>query len=339
MSTRLWFLPIAFVAAALWLPGTGRAATIRDEAGLFSDRAVNQARSELERIERETKIQATVETIPSLEGDNIRDVLDRHAKEAQASGLYVLIAKKETKIEVEASRHIRAVMPAARIDAIKEAFLGGFKQKDFDAGLLQGVKAIGQEAELTRADTPVVARARPGGAVARRPFAGPDRVNPAPRGGGGFGLGSLLGIGLLVVGGLFLFRLIGSLLGGGMNRGYGGPGGPMGRPGYGAGGGGGGFMSSLFGGIGGAMAGNWLYDQFSGRHHGGGYAENASYDPGASNDPGAAGADAGPDDWGGGGSVGDWGGGDASGGDAGGGDWGGGGGGDSGGGGGSGGDW
>jgi len=79
-------------------------------------------------------------------------------------------------------------------------------------------------------------------------------------------------------------------------------------------------MSSLFGGIGGAMAGNWLYDQFSGRHQSG-YTDSSSY----GSEPGIS--DAGSDatnvsgDWGGGGDAGgggDWGGG-------GGGDWGGGG--------------
>jgi uncharacterized protein len=88
-------------------------------------------------------------------------------------------------------------------------------------------------------------------------------------------------------------------------------------------------MSSLFGGLGGAMAGNWLYDQF-GRHHS---ADPTSYAPGAEPAPPA---DAGPDWQDAGDGGGDWGGGDAGGG--GGGDWGGGGGGDWGGGGG-GGDW
>ena len=96
-------------------------------------------------------------------------------------------------------------------------------------------------------------------------------------------------------------------------------------PGYG--GRGGGFLSSLFGGIGGAMAGNWLYDQFSGRHHGGDYADNTSHGADVGNQ--GTGSDAGGSDWSGGGAVGDWGG-DAGGGgdwggggDGGGGDWGG----------------
>jgi hypothetical protein len=94
----------------------------------------------------------------------------------------------------------------------------------------------------------------------------------------------------------------------------------------------------MLGGLGGALAGNWLYDQFSGRH--GGYsgadaAHSSDYGSaypdqggdaivGADDDPSggaswddAGTADTGGGDWGGGG--GDWGGG--------GGDWGGGGGG------------
>jgi uncharacterized protein len=123
---------------------------------------------------------------------------------------------------------------------------------------------------------------------------------------------------------------------GGMQRpGMGGPG--YGAPGYGApgyGGGGGGFMSGLLGGLGGAVAGNWLYDQFSGGRHNATH-EAGGYQPdgyssgipdqgndeiiGANDDAGGGAswddspADAGGGDWGGGG--GDWGGGGDAGGD------------------------
>jgi hypothetical protein len=167
----------------------------------------------------------------------------------------------------------------------------------------------------------------------------------------------LIGLGILAV--LVLLRVLGGLFGRSAGTGYpnqmGGYGGPRpgmgpGGPGYyggpGYGGRGGGFFSGLLGGLGGALAGNWLYDQMSGRHGGmtsagagypvdessatapdqGGDAiigaddhggQGGSWDDGAGGDWG--GGDAGGD-WGGGG--GDWGGGD------GGGDWGGGGGGD-----------
>ena len=95
------------------------------------------------------------------------------------------------------------------------------------------------------------------GRPVRRPV-GPLRGRPVVRpAANGFGLGSLLGIGLLIVAVLVGIRLIGSLFGGGRGA-YGpGPGGPGmgpgygGGPGYGAGyggRGGGGFFSSILGG-------------------------------------------------------------------------------------------
>jgi uncharacterized protein len=127
-------------------------------------------------------------------------------------------------------------------------------------------------------------------------------------------------------------RVLGSLFrrGGNQMAGQGGMQ-PQGGPGFGGGygGHGGGFMSSLFGGIGGAMAGNWLYDQFSGRHHGPGnmYPDQTNYDQGGSpaDDPSTGSWGGGGGDWDGGGGGGDWGGGGGDwgggGGDGGGGDW------------------
>ena len=88
--------------------------------------------------------------------------------------------------------------------------------------------------------------------------------------------GTFLMIILGIFGVLLVLRLIGGLFnrsaGQGIPAGMGMPrqgmgGGPgYGGPGYG--GGGGGFFSSVLGGLGGALAGNWLYDQFSGGRHG-----------------------------------------------------------------------
>ena len=157
-----------------------------------------------------------------------------------------------------------------------------------------------------------------------------------------------MGTFLLILAGIFgvllVLRLIGGLFGRqragypgqmggmGMNRpGMGLPGpGYYGGPGYG--GRGGGFFSGLLGGLGGALAGNWLYDQMSGRHS---HMTSADAYPPDSPLSGAPdqGDDAiiGADDHGGRGETwddpgGDWGGGDAGGGDwgGGGGDWGGG---------------
>jgi hypothetical protein len=314
--TRLRWL-LALPALLVATTGPSVAADIRDKANLFSSEAIKKAEADLDRIEKAYTIPVTIETIESLDGELIRDVTTRHAEEAKAKGLYLLISKKDAKIYVEASKDYRKALTRERLQTIDDAFIRQFKNKDYDAGLSRGVSQI----EST------VAEARP---VAKTKRAGQPPIVGQPSSGGMMSLFLTIGLGLLAL--FIVIRILGALFGGG-NRGYaggqrmGGPGmgGPgMGGPGYGpgyGGGGGGGFMSSMFGGIGGALAGNWLYDQFSGRHHDT-TAGASSYDSGA----GAAPADTGPE-WGAGGAEGSWGGGDAgaAGGDTGvGGDWGGG---------------
>jgi uncharacterized membrane protein YgcG len=335
MRIRHRLLAIPLLLAASAAPALG---DVRDKAGLFSPEAIAKANAELARIERETKIPVTIETVPSLHGVPIDQALAEYAKGDGVRGLFVLIPKAEGKVKAESSREYRHHFSRPQYDAIEEAFVPGFRKRDFDAGLTQGVAHIASV-------LPAIARSAPAQAgVARQPARGPIPAQGPVRGPvqARSGISMLIGIVLLVLGVLIVFRLLGALFGarrGGYGPGYG-PGQMRGGPGYGApgyggggpgygGGGGGGFMSSLFGGLGGAMAGNWLYDQF-GRHHS---PDQAGYVPGA--DP-AAPADAGPDWQGSEGGGADWGGGDAGGG--GGADWGGGGGGDWGGGGG-GGDW
>ena len=259
-----------------------------------------------------------METVESLGGATVGDRAREHADRSGAEGIYVLIARDEAKIDVIVSKPFRNAIDPTRLRAIEGAFVAGLKNRDFDGALLGGVKSIDSEVSTARAELGGLRQGVPAGRVGRN-----GRVVNR---GGSFGISSLLGIGLLVFGVLFVVRLLGSLFrGGGMQGAYG-PG-RTGAGGYspGYGGGGGGFMSSMFGGIGGALAGNWLYDQFSGRHHGGNTTDSSTYgdqtdaanagsdwDNGADAggaDWGGAGGDAGGGDWGGGGGGGDWGGG------------------------------
>lgn len=355
---RLLALPLLVAASAA--PALG---DVRDRAGLFSPEAVKKADAELARIERETSLPVTIETIPSLNGRGIDEALAERGRQEDVRGLFVLISKQPHKIEAGASPGADHFFNRPLYQAIRGSFLPDFERNDYDAGLAAGVAKIEGTLRALKAEhgplTPAAARAvaRPparaqGPAPAPAPAPGPRMPAQARS-----GLPILIGIVLLVLGVLFVFRLLGALFGagrGGYGPGYGpgpmrGPG--YGGPGYGGGGGGGGFMSSLFGGLGGAMAGNWLYDQFGRRHDQPGYVPPAGQDPAAPPDAGAGwgtagdegatwggGGDAGGGgggDWGGGGGGGDWGGGGGGGGDwgggGGGGDWGGGGGGDGGG--------
>lgn len=333
LKKHLLLVPTFLLAAS----AVATSAEVVDNAGLFDQATVKEAEAKLARTERSTRIPIRIETIESLRGEPIDTVSIRLARRWAQPGVFVLIDKKEHKLEVN---DFQSFLGKSGRSEIKGAFVNSFRNGDFNGGLLQGTDMIGD----------VLATATPPAVAPRRGAAHPQFGGRAPQVPGGqprrsgfpWWVGALLIVAVLWIG----IRILGSLFGGNrmggpMNQagggypgggpGYGAPGPGYGGPGYGRGGG---FMSSLFGGIGGAMAGNWLYDQFSGRHHGGGsmYPDQTSYDPGVNpaDDP-ATGA------WGGAGESADWGGGgDAGGGDwgGGGGDWGGGGGGD-----GGGGDW
>lgn len=326
MKTR-WLLAIPLVLATTVAPA--RAASIRDNAGMFDPRAVQEAKAELTQVESKYGLPVTIETIPSLDGRGIDAVLEEHARALGADGIYVLISKEDKKIEAMRSGAFAAAFPTARLETIRQAIRAQFNKRDFSGGLLAAVQAIRSEAAAAQAEHGSLRQGR----QPRRnaiPSAVPARGRPGA-GRGTFGIGTLLAIGLIIIAVLIGIRLLGALFGAG--RGAYGPG-RMGGPGYGGPGygGGGGFLSGLFGGLGGAIAGNWLYDQFSGRHNHGGYTENTSYgspdaDTGTAPDNADWGGGSGGTSWddAGGGGGGDWGGG------GGGGDWGGGGGGDGGG--------
>src|SRR5262249_24942568 len=143
---------------------------------------------------------------------------------------FTLISKKETKIEVLVSRKYSHAFPRERRLAIRNAFIDGFKKGDFNGGLKEGVAKIADEVQAVRAEG--------GGRIATAPSTAPERHFPAGRGrrAGGFGLGSLLGIGLLIHAVLIGIRLLGSLFGAGQSA-MGGGGPMMGRGpgGYGPG--------------------------------------------------------------------------------------------------------
>ena len=311
-----------FLAVPLLLmltPAFSRGAEIRDGAGLFSADAILQAQTTLERAEKASGRTVLIETVLSLGGRDPDKVVRENATARRVS-LYVLIAKQEGAFRFrEPSKFIGESQELV----IKSAFLGSLKSRDFDSALTKGSTAIASAFS-----------AKP---VANRGNAGiGGRQNPAPpangRGAGGMGgWGFLLTIGIVIIAVMFGLRILGSMFGGGRGMGAQGMRPGMGGPGYGGGGGGGGFMSSLMGGIGGAMAGNWLYDQFRGRDQGGSSGGGGDFggdaggaDSGGYTGGGDFGGDAGGGgggDWGGGGGDFGGGGGDFGGGGGGGGDW------------------
>jgi uncharacterized protein len=284
-------VPLAALAAA-----TAPASEVRDRAGMFSRDAVQQAKAALDRAEAQSGVPTIIETVGSLGGRDIREVLAEHARGSGIRGLYVLVSKQDKKFRM---KEFRPLLGEDRLEAISAAFVDGMKLGDPDAALRGATKQITQGLSGVRVR-------RDG----RAPAAGAPAA-PNARRGGGSGVGALLLIGAVIVGVLLLTRIFAN-----RGAGYGAPGQPggsMGRPGFGPGGygpgygapgygGRGGFWQGMLGGLGGAFAGNWLYDQFSGRHH------HPNQDYGA-NYPGIDPANQAGGEWTGGEVGGDWGGG------------------------------
>jgi hypothetical protein len=347
MANFRWLLAIPVVLGAMLAAEPGQAAAIRDKAGMFSADVVSKADSQLERLERSTGIPVVIETVSAIPGleegasaEARNKAIDALAKERDREihdeGLYVLISKRDHVISHVLERErLAGVVGSDKRLAIRDAFKPGFKEKKYDEGLMAAVATI--ERSLAGVSVKAAVPVHRGLAGPGAPAGRHDQ--PATS-----GWGTFLMIGLAIFGVLLVLRLLGGLFNRSSGAGYpgqmggmqrpgmmGGPG--YGQPGYGGGGGGGGFMSGLLGGLGGAVAGNWLYDQFSGGRHAGPteaggyqpdpYASGAADQGGdeiiGGNDDSGGGtwddspADAGGGDWGGGG--GDWGGGD------GGGDW------------------
>ncbi|WP_165247478.1 TPM domain-containing protein [Paludisphaera soli] len=352
--TLRWSMPL-LAAAALALAGpAAHAAEVRDRAGMFSPQAVKKVQEELTRIEKQTRVPITIETIESIPGlgsesptKAITKLAVERDREVGAEGIYILLSKKDRVLSnVLVRQKYAGALPEPARMKIREAFIGPFKNGDYDGGLAAAAAAI----DSALPDRPVMVGTAPGarGLVPRGEAPGRVQVERREQRPGQFGFGSLLMIGLGILAVLFVVRLIGGAFNGGRNAGYPqgmpgpggmgpggmGPGPGYGGPGYGGPGyggmpgRGGGFFSGMLGGLGGAVAGNWLYDQFSGRHSSPGQQADASShapltgqddfggDPygdsivGGDDGGGQGGSwgDSGGGDWGGGG--GDWGGGD-----------------------------
>jgi hypothetical protein len=316
-------------ASGVSTPRAGNLAVF-DEAKYFSAEGIDRAKSILSGTQFDQGLIVTVDTYPEPPSERkaavqaavgdaqkwhnyLHDWAVDHAKGDKERGIYILICAKPGGVAVIADRQTR-----------ERGFSKENEQKVRDT-LVNSFKKANQEPDTTKRAT-----IRDSGLKSAMEFIASNLKNTKVAGDAkanthtqhrstststGMGIGGWICLGVVALLGVWLvIGLFRALSGGG-----GGGGGGMG-----GGAGGGGFMTSLFGGLFGAMAGMWLYNNMFG--HGGmfggsdAYAGDSpggdtggNYDTGAgdfSGDDGASGGfdDAGGGDFGGGG--GDFGGGD-----------------------------
>ncbi len=79
--------------------------------GMFTPDAVRETREALAKIERKLGVPVLIETVETLKGETIDEVASRLARQSGAQGVFILVARKETKIEVLASRRYTEALP------------------------------------------------------------------------------------------------------------------------------------------------------------------------------------------------------------------------------------
>ncbi|WP_435009391.1 heme-binding protein [Tundrisphaera lichenicola] len=122
-----------------------------DGAGMFGKESVNQATQELSGIARDQDVIVTIETVESLGGEGIDEFAKRKAQQLGHQGLYVLISKKDRKIDVLASpRALREELGIPRLNSIRDTFSKEFGKGRPDAGLTEGVQAAKEALALIR---------------------------------------------------------------------------------------------------------------------------------------------------------------------------------------------
>jgi hypothetical protein len=309
---------------------------VEDSANLFSRDAIRQAKEEFATLKSTHERQVTIQTLASLPAADAEalkkiesndkaamnrfwsDFTKKEARADRAKGVFILVCRSPGHVHVIADKPMRDQgFTDSKESNIRQILFEGFAAaaKEKDAAVAQSIRDKGLMAAVNelRYDVPVTTNPTSTTKNGAKDAPSAEHINWT----------KWICIGISVLLGLWLvIGLIRAFSGGG-----GGGGGGYG----GGGGGGGGFFTGLLGGMFGAMAGMWLYNNM----FGGGTSSAFGGDSGSTGDAGS-GTESGTGDFSGddgsggdfdGGSGGDAGGGDwGGGGDAGGGDWGGGGG-------------
>jgi hypothetical protein len=323
-----------FTTLLLWA-GAAQA-QVHDNAGIFSQSAVDKANSAMTQIQEKHNKQFVVETFAKVPDDKLDQLqqlgdeqffdqwLTERAQYENVNGVYALVCMDPNHhyIDIRAGKNTTARGEFTNADAqrVLGVMKADFHAKRYDEGLQQSVD------EVDRIYTTNISTHNRNSNSAASPSAAPTWIPPVNNNSipsnnynyhssGGGGLGSLL---CLFIGIIIVISIVRSIFHGGyggyrggwgMGGGYGGYGG-----GYGGYGGGGGFGSGLLGGLLGGVIGNeadrWMHGGSSG---GGGFTGGGGFGGGGSNSGGGGSFDSGPSDFGGGfgGGGGDFGGGGA----------------------------
>ena len=276
-------LALCLAMFGLLAAGNVRAATpgIVDHAHILQDDTVSKvsaAFGELKQKYQKDILIETYATIPSELKDKFTpegktQFFAEWAKTRETSekvnGVYVLVCMDPTYLQVGVGDNTQKhAFTLADRDQLKQNLIAGLKAKKYDETMraLPGFFQSTFQTNLKTMHSQPVERNSSTVPVTTAPGAAQDTSS------GGMGFMGIIVLFVCIIFGVMIFSFIARMI-------FGGGGG--GSPGYAGGsGGGGGFFSGLLGGIGGAIAGNYIYDSlFRGdSHHSGNDANAAGQD-------------------------------------------------------------
>ena len=85
-------------------------------------------------------------------GETVEEAALERARRSGGRGIYILIAKNESKIQVLVSKEFTGIVSEPQRVAIRQAFVEEFQKRDFNAGLERAVAVIGEVLAKAKAD-------------------------------------------------------------------------------------------------------------------------------------------------------------------------------------------
>ncbi|MBE7413507.1 MAG: TPM domain-containing protein [Leptospiraceae bacterium] len=232
---------------------------VSDTAGMFHNEAVSSANQKISEIQSKFGKNLVIETFPEIKNFHPSEFALQRAREKKVNGVYILIAKKEKKIEIKVGSKTREIFGSFESGTLKEKLASEFKAGKFDSGLNSAIDYYSQvlsgSAPLTK-DT--------------RPVRGETYNSMKNNSGSKFS--GILTILFFVLIAFIIIRLIKNFTSRNRPQSQGEQNGMFA--------GGRGIMGGILGGIFGAIAGNWIYDKLTGRDNLYGndrYSDNSSY--------------------------------------------------------------
>ncbi|HSZ59217.1 MAG TPA: TPM domain-containing protein, partial [Tepidisphaeraceae bacterium] len=189
---------------------------VRDQAHFFSPAAISQAESIIAEIEQRHQKDVLVETFPEVpaefQGQPYDAWVEQIARSEAVDGILIVITRHPGHIQVWVGNKTEArLFPLSQRQQLEQRMVNAFKQRQFDQGLIDGLRFIQQQMDSRRQ-----------GATSNVPSGGYSPPFPSRRGNTSWGIG---GIACLIIGIVLLIALVRGIFGRSSGGYYGGGGG------------------------------------------------------------------------------------------------------------------